>query len=338
MTAEPIRSGIVALIANQCPDASEIEVADLRQLHGGNSSEIWSLEVRWSENGAIFERSLILRRAAGNEFGSAGRAAEYALLEALEPTDLPTPDAYWLDAEGRFLERPAMLVARLPGSADRRLLQEDNRFGLGSDARLRLARDIAALLAAVHRIDPAALSLPAGMRSAGHPALEQLRFYDAEIARQEVEPSPELRLASLWLHERLPLPPPRTALVHGDWRPANLLVSDARIVGVLDWEFAHQGDPAEDLGWYLASIYVGEHLISGCWSTCDFLEGYEAAGGSRVDPAALRFWSVFALYKLASMTVAAMGAFAAGDRSRMAPSADFILRPLLQNLLEEQPR
>ena len=37
-------------------------------------------------------------------------------------------------------------------------------------------------------------------------------------------------------------------LVHGDFRPDNLLVEGGRISGVLDWEFAHAGSPYEDVG------------------------------------------------------------------------------------------
>ena len=40
-------------------------------------------------------------------------------------------------------------------------------------------------------------------------------------------------------------------IVHGDFGPQNLLfdLHDNRITGVLDWEFAHRGDPLEDLAW-----------------------------------------------------------------------------------------
>ncbi|MEM1445612.1 MAG: phosphotransferase [Planctomycetota bacterium] len=37
-------------------------------------------------------------------------------------------------------------------------------------------------------------------------------------------------------------------LVHGDYRPDNLLVRDGRVVAVLDWEFAHAGSWFMDLG------------------------------------------------------------------------------------------
>jgi aminoglycoside phosphotransferase (APT) family kinase protein len=40
-------------------------------------------------------------------------------------------------------------------------------------------------------------------------------------------------------------------LVHGDYGPQNLLLDPESldVVAVLDWEFAHDGDPVEDLAW-----------------------------------------------------------------------------------------
>ena len=39
--------------------------------------------------------------------------------------------------------------------------------------------------------------------------------------------------------------------VHGDYGPQNLLLEPGslEVVAVLDWEFAHDGDPVEDLAW-----------------------------------------------------------------------------------------
>lgn len=38
-------------------------------------------------------------------------------------------------------------------------------------------------------------------------------------------------------------------LVHGDFGPDNVLLAGRAVVAVLDWEFAHLGDPVEDLAW-----------------------------------------------------------------------------------------
>jgi hypothetical protein len=47
------------------------------------------------------------------------------------------------------------------------------------------------------------------------------------------------------LHRSVP------GLVHGDYGPQNLLLEVAvwEVSAVLDWEFAHEGDPVEDLAW-----------------------------------------------------------------------------------------
>lgn len=331
-----IASGLEGLIRANRSATQDIAIRDLRRIVGGNSSEIWAFDASWTEAGALVGYKLILRRASPNEFSSAGRAAEFRLLQALADTPVPAPKAFWFDADGAFLERAAMVMERVDGSADRNLLGEDNRSGLDASSRTTLGGEIADILAAIHRLDAGALALADGMQADAQPARQQLAFYDAEIARQAVEPMPELRLASHWLHQHLPKPPARQALVHGDYRPANVLVDGGRILAVLDWEFAHVGDPAEDLGWYVTPYYAREHFIPGRWSAEDFLARYEAALGARVDRDAVRFWSVFALYKLASMTMAALEAFTDGDWSRMTPSARFIIDPLLRSISEGQ--
>lgn len=44
---------------------------------------------------------------------------------------------------------------------------------------------------------------------------------------------------------------PGQVLVHGDYGPNNVLLDPAtlQIVAVVDWEWAHRGDPIEDLAW-----------------------------------------------------------------------------------------
>lgn len=327
--AAAIEAGLTGLIRQNLPEARDVAVSALRRIVGGNSSEIWEFNAHWRDEDGVRDRALILRRAVENEFGSAGRAAEFRLLQALAATSVPAPRAWWFDAAGDHLGRAAMVMDRAGGRADRQAIKEENGLGLDAANRVALAGSIADHLGAIHALDVTTLDLDQAMRSTGNPAQRQLEFYDAEIRRQEVTPMVELRLASLWLHDQLPLTPARTVLVHGDYRPANLLVEGKQIAAILDWEFAHEGDPAEDLGWYLAPYYAGEHLIPGAWSADDFLARYEAAAGAPVDRAALRFWSVFALYKLASMTVGALRGFADGDLSRLTPSARFILDPLL---------
>jgi 5-methylthioribose kinase len=52
----------------------------------------------------------------------------------------------------------------------------------------------------------------------------------------------------------------RITLVHGDYSPKNVLVRDDRLV-LLDYEVAHFGDPAFDLGFSLAHLYSKAHHL-----------------------------------------------------------------------------
>ncbi len=151
------------------------------------------------------------------------------------------------------------------------------------------------------------------------------------IANARIEPLPELAYVALWLREHLPAPPPRPALVHGDFRPANVLVVGGQPGTLLDWEFAHLGDPAEDLGWYTVAIYRNEHFgEEGAWTPDAFMRRYldrlGPAGADVTDPARLRFWHVLALYKLSAIAVAGVHSFLQGGSDRAAESPDRVLR------------
>ena len=54
-------------------------------------------------------------------------------------------------------------------------------------------------------------------------------------------------------------------LVHGDFRPDNILISADRIVGIIDWEFTHSGCSYMDIGNLMRHLpeMWGKHLAAG---------------------------------------------------------------------------
>jgi aminoglycoside phosphotransferase (APT) family kinase protein len=62
--------------------------------------------------------------------------------------------------------------------------------------------------------------------------------------------------------------------VHGDYGPQNLLLKPGslEVVAVLDWEFAHDGDPVEDLAW--AEWIVRMHHGNSAENLPALFEGY----------------------------------------------------------------
>ena len=295
------------------------------------STENWLFDASWTMDGRSVHERLVLRCASPTEIVDATREHEFLLLQALSTHALPTPRAFWMDPEGRWIGRPAMVLERLPGRADRALLSDRNALGLDLSTRVALGRQMADALAAIHAVDPDAIA-HLRARDTTWPAQRELALQHAAMERDGLAHEPELVLAECWLRDHLAPPPPREVIVHGDFRPANMLVERGMLTGVLDWELAHRGDPAEDLGWYLASVYRHEHLIAEAWSTEDFLARYAERSGIIVLPGAVQFWRVFAEYKLAIIAFNSMRALAAGDHVRLGPPPHRLIETLLRDI------
>ena len=74
------------------------------------------------------------------------------------------------------------------------------------------------------------------------------------------------------------------SFVHGDWGTANVLVGrddPTHIVAVIDFEDAHEGDPAEDLKWQVLAGVRSDELVA-------IGPAYRAAGGALGDHAVER--------------------------------------------------
>jgi aminoglycoside phosphotransferase (APT) family kinase protein len=65
-----------------------------------------------------------------------------------------------------------------------------------------------------------------------------------------------------------------------------MLIENGRVSALLDWEFAHVGDPAEDLEY--SRMYVEPYINWG-----EFTEAYLAAGGATIGTAGARFYEVW---------------------------------------------
>ncbi len=103
------------------------------------------------------------------------------------------------------------------------------------------------------------------------------------------EPLPATEAGLRWLRLNAPPPPERAALVHGDFRLGNFIVSGEGLAAVIDWELCHVGDPAEDLAWMCVRSWRfgnDDRPAAGLGSREELLDSYEAAGGTRPRPRA----------------------------------------------------
>jgi hypothetical protein len=90
-----------------------------------------------------------------------------------------------------------------------------------------------------------------------------------------------------WLKRFAPKKFSRISLLHGDCGPVNFMFEGNRVTSVIDWEWAHLGDPMEDLG----NLCVREF-----WNPSGGLQGllsrYEKRSGIPTDPKIVQYYRV----------------------------------------------
>jgi aminoglycoside phosphotransferase (APT) family kinase protein len=273
----------------------QAKLADLRQLTGGASQEIWSFTADIGQ-GAM---PLILRRSppgidvsARDTAISLGQEAEIQRRAA---------NAHVPVAHIRFILDPTDQLGEgyvmdfVAGETIARKILRDAAF---AKIRPELAQQCGRILARLHQVPTAGL----GLRPFG--ARDQLARYHA-IYKGFGDPRPVFDWAFAWLgrHKSVERATPDEAasvLVHGDFRNGNLMIGPDGVRAVLDWELAHLGDGHEDMGWICVNSWrFGEidHPVGGFGSREDMFKAYEAGGNGPVDPERVRFWETFGTLK-----------------------------------------
>ena len=330
-SAEQVISGLKVLILDAIPTARDIEFVGVERAAGGLSRENWSLDATWvDETGAQSHRLMLMRDAAGTLLFT-DRKREFAVLKALEATSVPAPKAHWLDHDGHRLGTPSLVMDRMPGTCDYLVLNGDRPL----EARLKLAHAFIDLMARIHAVDWRDLDLSAVLETpTGAPSLVELAHWEAEYRRVLLEPHPELDYVLAWMRQGAPQAE-AIVLVHGDFKPGNALIAGEHISAKLDWETAHLGDPLEDLGWVTNPVRKREHQIAGTWEREQIVAAYREFTGRRVDDAALHWWNVFSIWKLAVIQLTAVSEFVAGRYDRVFQTPTWLYRPMFQ-LMEDR--
>ena len=129
----------------------------------------------------------------------------------------------------------------------------------GANLPERFAEDLAALLTALHAVEPATLA-DAFIESAWTPsAAHASQRREFEEARDALAPG----LRAACLRHLDAEPPPNTAgpprMTHNDLFPEHIVVDETGIAGILDWADACPGDPSADFG--AAYFLGGEPLL-----------------------------------------------------------------------------
>jgi aminoglycoside phosphotransferase (APT) family kinase protein len=220
--------------------------------------------------------------------GSLGTSVvnEFGLLQILHAHGVEVPEVYHVEADRDVLGTAFLVLRAAPGAA----LGQITEAPQSPEKVLAAAR----ALASVHRI-PVSVATPL-LTHLGAPRTRQdiaadIAEWHTSWLAQARSPSPALDAAFRYLMEHVQTVEQKPCFVHGDYSFHNLLFEDDRLTAVLDWELAHIGHAAEDLGYIKQAAQA---VVP--WG--DFMAAYHAAGGPPLDGAALRFYGLLGTVRL----------------------------------------
>ncbi|MGA5796160.1 phosphotransferase family protein [Streptomyces cellulosae] len=227
---------------------------------------------------------------------------EHRVISALHPTSVPVPRPVLLWEDEEVLGAPFYVMEYVEGTPYRTAGQ---LAPLGPERTRKAVLNLVDTLVDLHAVDPAEV----GLEDFGRPE----GFLDRQLRRwgKQLDASRNRELAGIdelhaALGRELPVSP-APAVVHGDYRLDNALISDDESVrAVLDWEMSTLGDPLTDLGllvMYSSPLGMPDSPVSttaeapGHPTPAELIERYAARSGR--DVAAVSWYTAFAWFKLA---------------------------------------
>ena len=248
-------------------------------LPGGSASSVWRLVAETDRGPLAVVAKQLQPRVVELDAGLIGR--EVRVLEALRPLDLPVPEPLASDPDGICSGRPALLMSLVEGE----LLQ--------GEAALRAA--IPEFVGAILLWQTRARDVVAGRR------------FEPWFDVSEPRPHPLSARAELWaraaeIAQRFPAPL-ATGFIHRDPHPANMLFSEGRLAGVIDWPHAGRGPRGVDVSRMAINLACALDVDA----TRELRERWEHATGERHDP----LLDVYALLECDEANGSAVPAFAA---------------------------
>ncbi|HVJ93854.1 MAG TPA: phosphotransferase family protein [Labilithrix sp.] len=231
------------------------------QFKGGQSNPTYWVGVEGSAregldtNGGL---AFVVRKKPPGKLLPSAHAVEreYRIMRALRGTDVPVPDAVALCEDETVIGTPFFVMRWLPG----RIFWDPTLPELASnEARCALYKEYVRVLAALHKVDYAAVGLGDYGKVGGF-VVRQVERWSKQYQASRTSDVPSMEVLMRWLGENIP-DGDETTLVHGDYRIDNLMWSpestrEPKAIALLDWELSTLGHPLSDL----AYACMGYHL------------------------------------------------------------------------------
>jgi aminoglycoside phosphotransferase (APT) family kinase protein len=226
----------------------------VRQFRGGQSNPTYYIETSGRDLQGLRHRFVVRRKPPGHLLPSAHAIErEYQVMHALRDSGVPVPRTYLLCEDANVIGTPFFVMEYVDG----RPMTDAALPDRSSDDRRAIYRSMIEVLARLHSVDWRA----AGLQDFGKPGnyvARQIHRWTTQYRASETERIDAMERLIEWLPAHVPADE-AASIVHGDYRPGNLLVHPAepRVAAVVDWELSTIGHPLVDVAHHALIFRTG---------------------------------------------------------------------------------
>ena len=220
-----------------------------KRLSGGVFSEVHGFDL--SSEGC--RRPMVLRLYAAGTDPIQARL-EQTIQDGLADAHFPAPRVILADSDPEGIGGMFVVMERLPGRGFLRGVRWDQFVPDFPKLCMRWPRVLLEVAKRLHQVDPAPVLAAAARGGIEASHLAARRHIEFVTANFEAFGDHGTKDALAWVTENEPTPVDRPSIIHGDLWPANVLMQQGHLTGLVDWTMAGIGDPALDLGFACAGL------------------------------------------------------------------------------------
>lgn len=292
IAAQPDVEGPVELGAFDVPKAS------------GASNAILLFGAEYGEGGRRVSRDLVARYLPGRLIiKQKSFADEFLTLKGAFANGQPVPEPLWLDADGSQTGFPSFVMTRIHGTPPAAAMYSKGPLADASPQdRKRMMLEAAGYHGQLRKaaIGPDAVPHLA-KRGSGSTDIERELTWWRDEARLNAEVDDpkldQIDVAYRWMVEHQPKVRPGT-LVQGDSQIGNVIYSDGKLAGILDWELAYLGHNEADvalIAHLTEAMKVLDKHVDGTPTENEYVSRFEGEAGAPVEH--YEFFKLFPLFK-----------------------------------------
>lgn len=293
-----IQSKLLNWLRKKMPNASDFVISDLERSGAGFTNESFLFDLSWDE-GRERKSAGMLLRLEGTVYPiypDPKVEMQFRILEQLGKTNVPVPRVYWFESDKSLFGTPFYVMSKLDGEVPSEF-PPYHSFGICYDAtpemREKMWWQLIEGAARLHMVDWKGMDFSfLGVPPEGTGPIDQdLDYWERFLEWTKDTPDethPVLETALAWLQDNR-YEPEHVSICWGDARfPNSIFGADGDLLGLLDWDISHIGDPESDLAFIIVTDYllcegIGVPRLEGFPNKEDTIRRYEKVTGRKVN-------------------------------------------------------